>query len=56
MTVDEVRDLLRKACARAGSQRAWSRQHELSASYVSDVLLGRREPAGRHLRGVGVGA
>ncbi len=44
MTASEVRDLLRKACDRAGGIRAWARERELSAAYVSDVLLGRREP------------
>lgn len=36
--------MLRAACRKAGSMRAWARQHELSAAYVSDVLMGRREP------------
>ena len=42
MDADKVRELLR---ARAkGNQAAWARQHEMSPQYVSDVLIGRREP------------
>lgn len=37
-----LRDILRDACAEAGSQQAWADQHELSTSYVTDVLRGRR--------------
>lgn len=44
MTADDVRDLLRKACEKAGSLRAWAREHGLSAAYVSDVIAKRREP------------
>ena len=44
MTTDDVRDLLKRACERAGTQGAWAKAHEVSAAYVSDVLLGRRDP------------
>ena len=36
--------MLRTACEKAGSMRAWARQHQLSAAYVSDVLAERRDP------------
>jgi hypothetical protein len=42
MTKTQARALLRKACEEAGSLRAWAREHQLSAAFVSDVLLGRR--------------
>jgi hypothetical protein len=44
MTADDVRELLKKACQKAGSNRAWAQANEVSPAYVSDVLLGRREP------------
>ncbi len=44
MTAANVRDLLRNACFKEGSLRAWARKHKLSAAYVSDVLLDRRDP------------
>lgn len=43
-TANEVRALLRAACDNAGGQNAWARAHGVSNAYVSDVLLGRREP------------
>jgi hypothetical protein len=36
--------MLKAACEEAGSVREWARRHDLSAAYVSDVTLGRREP------------
>lgn len=54
LTETEVRMLLRGACRRAGSQDAWARQAGLSPQHVSDVLLGRRGPAGQVLRALGL--
>ncbi len=54
LTEAEVRALLRGACRRAGSQDAWARRTGLSPQHVSDVLLGRREPAGQILRALGL--
>jgi DNA-binding transcriptional regulator YdaS (Cro superfamily) len=45
MTADDVRSLLAAECKKAGSQRNWAKRYDLSDAYVSDVLLGRREPA-----------
>lgn len=45
MTEEDVRALLRLACDKAGSQRAFARKHKLSAAYVSDVIRGSRTPA-----------
>lgn len=44
MTADDVRIMLKEACNEAGSIRAWSREHDLSAAYISDIIVGRREP------------
>lgn len=56
MTEDQVRDSLRKACDRAGSIRAWARNHSLSAAYVSDVLLRRRAPGPSICEPLGIAA
>jgi hypothetical protein len=44
VTADDVRAILKKACDEVGGIRAWSRKHDISAAYISDVILGRREP------------
>lgn len=44
MTADDVRKMLKRACEKAGSNRAWAAANDVTAAYVSDVLLGRREP------------
>ena len=54
MTRFQVLGQLRKATRRAGSQRAWARQHGVSAAYVSDVLLGRRNPGSKILEPLGL--
>jgi hypothetical protein len=41
---EKIRAELRKACAEAGTQKAWADSHGISCSYVTDVLLGRRGP------------
>lgn len=42
MTEDRVMKRLQNAVADAGGQRAFAREKGFSASYVNDVLLGRR--------------
>lgn len=42
MTEDEVRQMLRDACAKLGSQGAWAERHNMTPAYVSDVLAGKR--------------
>jgi len=54
MTKDELLALLREECVVAGGQAAWARSHEMSAVYVSDVLAGRRAPAGKILAALGL--
>lgn len=36
-----------------GSQKSFAQQHDLSQSYVSDVLSGRREPGAKFLAAIG---
>lgn len=56
MTADDVRVLLKDACNKDGGIRAWARKHDLSAAYISDILLGRREPGPSVLRVFGLEA
>lgn len=51
---DQVVDRLRAACAGAGGQAAWGRQHGVSQQYVHDVLRGRRDPGDTVLRPLGL--
>jgi transcriptional regulator with XRE-family HTH domain len=51
-TADEMRDLIR-AKARESTQKALAKQCGISEQYLSDVLLGRREPAEKLLEAVG---
>ena len=44
MTRFQVLDHCRKRIAKAGSLRAWAREIGASAAYVSDVMLGKRDP------------
>lgn len=54
MTADDVRDQLRQQAERYGSQRALARTIGVSAAFLSDVLLGRREPSGPLLDFLGI--
>ncbi len=56
MTADDVRDLLKKACEKAGSNRSWAHANDVSPAYVSDVLLRRREPGPAILEPLGLEA
>jgi len=42
LTKAEFLDVLRKACADAGSQAAWAELHNIPPSLVSEVLNGKR--------------
>lgn len=42
-TADEVRELLRRECEKAGGQKPWATDHNVSLSLVSMVLGGKRE-------------
>lgn len=52
MTQDEVTNKL-KAAAKP-NQSAWALSHGLSASYVSDVINGRRDPSKAILDALGL--
>jgi hypothetical protein len=54
MTREQLLIFLRAECAKEGSQKDWAKAHGMSAVYVSDVLAGRREPAGKLLEALGV--
>lgn len=41
-SVEEMRQLLREQCDRAGSQRAWADANTFSDAYICDVLKGAR--------------
>lgn len=45
ITTEELRELLRKACKKAGSQRKWALENKLSPQYINDVLQGNRDPS-----------
>lgn len=54
MLDDEIRKILLDHCREFGSQRGWAASHGLSASYVSDILGGRRAPGPKILRALDI--
>lgn len=50
----DVFRLIRVACGKAGSQRAWAYQHGLSPQFVSDVLNAKCLPTDIILAAVGL--
>lgn len=54
LTESQVIERLRTACEQAGGQKAFAQQHELTPTYVHDVLHGRRPPAYRILDALGL--
>lgn len=42
VTENELRDILQKACEKAGSQKAWAGANDVSAGYVNDILQAKR--------------
>lgn len=44
LSAAQVRQLLQGECRKAGGQKAWAMQHEMSPAYVSDVLQSVRAP------------
>ncbi|HDZ73185.1 MAG TPA: hypothetical protein ENH55_10480 [Aurantimonas coralicida] len=54
MTMTDVINLLRDECRQEGSQMAWAAANGVSDAYVSDVLLGRRDPGQSILEGLGL--
>jgi len=49
-----VRAILRSACEREGSQRAWAKKHRVSPQFLSEVLSGRKEPSPAVLEPLGM--
>lgn len=54
MTAEEVRAVLEKDIATAGSARAWAAKHGVSTPYISDVRKGNREPGSSILAALGL--
>ncbi len=53
ITDADVVEALKSAVELAGGLRAWGKVHQFTASYLSDVLNGRRNPSERLARAVG---
>ncbi|MGU3362299.1 hypothetical protein ACLBWX_18385 [Methylobacterium sp. M6A4_1b] len=53
-TEQAVLEMLREACAAAGSQSAWAAQNGISGPYVTDVLRRNRAPGDSVLRCLGL--
>lgn len=54
MDADEVRARLRAAVGASKSAAAWARDHDVSPQFVSDVLLGNRDPGDKVLAALGL--
>jgi hypothetical protein len=53
-TEQAVLEMLRAACAEAGSRARWAAMHGISGQYLTDVLRGNRSPGDSVLRGLGL--
>jgi transcriptional regulator with XRE-family HTH domain len=54
MTKDELIEHLRKLAKEEGSQRNLAKRLGVSAPFIGDVLLGKREPAPKMLKALGL--
>lgn len=54
MTAEDVRDLVRKRIAAAGSMAALAKQWKCTAGYLSNILNGRDTPGPRILKPLGL--
>lgn len=54
LTEQEVIDRLREAVRAVGGLRRFGEMHRFTAGYVHDVLEGKRAPADRILRAIGL--
>ena len=50
----EVRRMLKQACVEFGSQKAFAAHIGVSAVFVSEILLGNKEPCGKVLGYLGL--
>lgn len=51
---EQVIEMLKIAVSKERTQAAWADKHDLSRSYVNDVLLGKREPGPAILEPLGL--
>lgn len=54
MDADCVAKMLADEARLAGSQRALARSIGVSASFLNDIILGKREPSGKPLQFLGL--
>ena len=54
LTADDVREMLRRECEKAGGQSAWAKSHGVSPQFVCDVLSGYRAPGEAIAKGLGL--
>ena len=54
MTADDVRLVLRRECADAGSPSVWADAHNVSKQYVTNVLRGWDPPGDKILAALGL--
>lgn len=54
VTGEQLTKRLQSDIKRAGSQRKWAAEHDVTGQYVCDLLRGRREPGPKILAALGV--
>lgn len=54
MRINDVQNMLRQACEKAGSQRAFALEHGLAAQYLTQVLSGERPPSAKLCEALGI--
>lgn len=54
LTESAVYVKLQAAVADAGGQRAWANMHDISATYLNDVINGRSSPGAKILTALGL--
>ena len=54
LTEDQARQMLREACAKAGSPSAWASQHHLSRQYICQMLDGTDPIGWKIARAIGL--
>jgi hypothetical protein len=54
MTEEQVKQLLRDECRKAGSQAAWAKAHGISLAYVNEVLRIDKPPGPLLLAALGI--
>lgn len=54
LTVTQVIELLKAEAEKAGTQKALAKAMGVSASFLSDIILGKRDPTGKVLDYLGL--